>query len=295
MPAFSVLIPTFDRLPLLPGLLKAWAGVEEPSGSCEILLADDGSSRSPREVVRAFSGRLPLRLLELPHEGLSATRQALLEAAAGDHVLITDDDCRPEPGLLRAYEGALKLHPGPALGGAVVNLLPQDVFAETTHTITTFVTGAWNAGQDGARFFTGSNVLFPREKLLRIGGFDRGWKCRTGEDRDLCRRWLEAGHRMVFVPEAVMGHAHALDFRAFMRQHFHYGQGRWWTERRRTMPRRGVPGWSPPGFYIGLLMAPWKVFPPAKAMRIFVLLCFAQMATAGGIIGAARSHCGSGG
>lgn len=295
MPAFSVLIPTFDRPALLSGLLEAWAAVESPSGSYEIVLADDGSSRSPEEIVRPFFGRLPLRFLALPHEGLSATRQSLLEAATGDYILITDDDCRPEPGLLRCYERAVTEGPSLALGGRVINLLPGDVFAETTHTITTFVTEAWNAGPDGVCFFTGSNVLFPRKMLLGIGGFDRGWKCRTGEDRDLCRRWLEAGHHMAFVPDAVMGHAHALDFRGFLMQHFHYGQGRWWTEHRRRMARQGAPGSSPPEFYIRLLMAPWKIFPPAKAMRIFVLLCFAQVATACGSIEAAWSHRGRGG
>lgn len=279
---FSVLIPTYERLGMLPGLLEAWAAVEWPAGGFELILADDGSSVSPREIVNPFFERLPMRFLQLPHEGLSSARQSLLESARGDFVLITDDDCRPDAQILRAYERALDQYPGCACGGAVKNLLPGDIFAEATHTITTFVTRAWNAGPQGACFFTGSNLLFPGQALRGIGGFDRGWKCRTGEDRELCRRWMEAGHRMVFVPDALMGHAHGLDLRAFIHQHFHYGQGRWWTEQRRKIREKGPPGWSPPGFYFGLMLAAWRTFPPAKALRVFLLICLAQVATAAG-------------
>lgn len=279
---FSVLIPTYDRAGQLPGLLQAWAGVEPPRGGYEIVLADDGSPSSPRGIVESLAGGLPLRLLLLKHGGVAATRQAALEEARGEFVLITDDDCRPSPGLLRAYEEAVPRFPGRALGGPVVNLLPDNIFSETTQTVTTFVTEAWNSGAGGPLFFTGSNLVFPRAPVEGIGGFHRGWTCRTGEDRDLCRRWAENGGRMAFVADAVMGHAHALGFRSFLRQHFHYGQGRAWSERRRSHPAAGPPGWSGAGFYARLLLHPWRRFSPWKAARITMLIACAQMATAAG-------------
>ncbi|MFZ9854357.1 MAG: glycosyltransferase [Limisphaerales bacterium] len=286
---FSVLIPTYNRPDYLPGLLDAWEAVERPMGGHEIVLADDGSQASLEAIVRPYLGRMTLRFLPLQHGGVAATRQSALEAALGEFVLITDDDCRPCPGLLRAYEEALPRFPGHALGGPVVNLLEDNILSETTQAITTYVTDAWNASAEGARFFTGSNVLLPKEQLVRMGGFDRSWRCRTGEDRDLCRRWAEAGYRMSVVPSAEMGHAHRLDFRAFLRQHYHYGQGRWWSEHRRRAVHAGPPAWSGPGFYLGLFLHPYRHYRPSRAVGISFLTACAQVATAVGSLQAMRA------
>ena len=281
---FSVLIPSYERPGYLPGLLAAWSAVEKPLGGHEIVLADDGSQTSPEDIIRPYFEKMPLRFLRLPHGGVAATRQAALEEACGEFVLITDDDCRPSPGLLRAYEEALPHFPGHALGGPVINLLTNNMYSETTQAITTYVTEAWNSSANGPLFFTGSNLLLPRESLARIEGFDRSWLCRTGEDRDLCRRWAEAGLKMSTVPAAEMGHAHCLDFRAFLRQHYHYGQGRWWSERRRKADGVGPPAWSGPGFYFRLLLYPWRRFTILKAASISCLTACAQAATAVGVI-----------
>jgi glycosyltransferase involved in cell wall biosynthesis len=281
-PRFSILIPTYERARLLPALLDAWAAVEAPNGGHEIILADDGSREPATALVESYLPRIPLRFLRLPHAGVSATRQAALEACQGEFVLITDDDCRPMPGLLRAYEYAVERFPSFALGGPAINLLTKNIYSETTQTITTYVTNAWNSGKDGAVFFTGSNLLLPRKSLEKIGGFDRKWTSRTGEDRDLCRRWAEGGLQMAFVPNAVMGHAHALNFRSFFRQHFHYGQGRVQNELRRKKESSTAPAWSGPQFYAGLLMEPLRLFPPLKAAQVCFLTICAQVATACG-------------
>lgn len=286
---FSVLIATYNRPGYLADLLDSWMLLDEPRGGYEIVLADDGSDESPEEIVRPYLNELPLRFLRLPHGGLSATRQSALEIARGDFVLFTDDDCRPTPGLLRRYEEALETDSGKALGGPVVNLLTHNIYSETTQAIMTYITDTWNKTRYGATFFTGSNLLFPRARLMDIGGFDRSW-AGAGEDRDLCRRWCEHGLRMESVPEAVVGHAHHLTFRSFLRQHYNYGRGRWWCERRRTRPDAGPPAWSGLSFYRRLLLYPFGRFPLLKAIRMGGLTLCSQAATAAGFSVARLSH-----
>ena len=286
-PRFSVLIPTYERPSALQGLLEAWALIEPPRGRHEIVLADDGSSDPPTEIIDSYAGKIPMTFLRLPHAGVSATRQAALEACRGEFVLITDDDCRPDQRLLRAYEDALERFSGCALGGPVLNLLKENIRSETTQMITTYVTNAWNSNKKGPVFFTGSNLLLPRQPLEQIGGFDRTWISRTGEDRDLCRRWAEAGFKMAYVPDAVMGHAHPLSFASFIEQHFHYGQGRTRNELRRKKRVAGAPRWSGAGFYARLLVEPWQLFPPVKAAAMSLLTVCAQIATA---CGALQAH-----
>ncbi len=277
----SIVISTYNRLEYLKDLLESWLLVEQPKGGYEIILADDGSKQSPESIVSPYLDRLPIRFIRLPHRGLSATRQHAMDIAQGQYVLFTDDDCRPSPGLLRHYEQALEVSPNHAMGGPVVNLLTDNIYSETTQAIMTYITDTWNSSGKGASFFTASNLLFPREKLMEIGGFDPTWQG-TGEDRDLCRSWCEHGLPMSVMPLAVVGHAHRLDFRSFLRQHFNYGRGRWFCEKRRTKQNAGPPDWSGLPFYLKLLIYPLGRFPFFKALAMCWLSTCSQLATAAG-------------
>lgn len=278
---FSVLIATYNRPEHLSDLLDAWLLLEQPQGGYEIILADDGSKESPEFIVRPYLDRLPIRFMSLAHRGLSSTRQSAIDIAKGQYVLFTDDDCRPTPGLLRSYEKALESSPTHAMGGPVVNLLTENIYSETTQAIMTYITETWNSRGDGATYFTGSNLLFPREKLIELGGFDPTWQG-TAEDRDLCRRWCENGLPMSVVPQASVGHAHRLDFRSFLRQHFNYGRGRWWCQQRRTKRDFGPPDWSGLPFYFKLVLYPLGRFPLLKAVGMCWLILCSQFATAAG-------------
>jgi GT2 family glycosyltransferase len=84
------------------------------------------------------------------------------------------------------------------------------------------------------------------------GGFDETFT--TSEDREVCDRWLARGLRLVYAPDAVVHHAHALTLRSLWRQHFGYGRG----ARRFHLARaaRGAGGFRPEGsFYLKLLRA----------------------------------------
>lgn len=286
---FSVLIATYNRPGYLTSLLESWLAIEPPRGGYELILADDGSETPVEPIVRSYRTRFPLQILRLPHEGLSAARQAAVEAACGEYLLITDDDCRPSPGLLRAYQAAIDRAPGRALGGPVVNLLTDNLYSETTQAIMTYVVDGWNSTAAGAQFFTGSNLVFPRERLIQLGGFDRTWRG-AGEDRDLCRRWSEAGLELGTVPDAVVGHVHELNWSSFLRQHYNYGRGRWWCEHRRTRRGAGPPAWSGIPFYVKLLLYPFGRYPWIKAVGMSSLALCAQGATAAGALAARRSQ-----
>jgi GT2 family glycosyltransferase len=54
----------------------------------------------------------------------------------------------------------------------------------------------------------GAFLLFRREMLDELGGFDEGFRL-YGEDIDLCYRAKQAGWERWFVPQAVVRHAHA--------------------------------------------------------------------------------------
>jgi len=287
-PSFSIVVPTYRRPGHVNDLLVAWGAVEFPRDDFEIIVADDGGGVDLASVVRRAPAGLPVRLLSLPHRSASAARAAGLAVSRGAYVLCTDDDCRPEPDILHAYAKAIARHPGAALGGSVVNGLPEDPFATTTQDIVSYVCETWNRDPMAARFFTFSNVVFPAARFRALGGFDPDWTWRTGEDRDACRRWCEAGERMVRVDDAVMRHRHGLTWRTFLRQHFHYGQGNHVAAARRTVAGAGAPDWSGPAFYAGLLAHPFRVHPLPRSLLVAGLVVVAQAATLAGRLEARR-------
>ncbi|MCO5165232.1 MAG: glycosyltransferase [Planctomycetes bacterium] len=113
-PLFSIITPLKDTPPRL---------LEETLASCrlqswqrwELLLVDDGSARRAHlPLARDMARRDPrLRLLELPRaEGISAARNAALELAEGDHVLLLDHDDLLHPSALGLFATRLAMDPG---------------------------------------------------------------------------------------------------------------------------------------------------------------------------------------
>lgn len=288
---FSVIIPTYNRPQHVEELLRAWDAVAFPRQEFEILLADDGGTVDLAPIVSRYAGNLPVRLLRLPHVSASAARSSALAEARGAYVLCSDDDCRPDPMLLKAYEQAVTEHPLAAVGGEVKNLLRDDALATATQEIISFVVGEWNKDPLDAKFFTVSSLVFPCEALRSVGGFDPRWLSRTGEDRDVCRRWCESGRQMVYCPAALMWHAHGLTFRKFWRQHFHYGEGNLVSRRRRAVAGAGAPDLSGPAFYAKLLYRPFRTCSFLLAWRVAAAILLAQVANTAGFTSAWLRGC----
>jgi cellulose synthase/poly-beta-1,6-N-acetylglucosamine synthase-like glycosyltransferase len=68
----------------------------------EIVVASDGSTDDTVRLVEQLASRdVRIRLLELPRSGQSAAQSAIVEAASGEVVVLTDAETRFEAGLLR--------------------------------------------------------------------------------------------------------------------------------------------------------------------------------------------------
>ena len=138
-------------------------------------------------------------------------------------IAFTDDDCEPDRDWLGRLAPALG--PGVASGGQTVNHLADNPYAATSQHVQDLVYAHLNHQRSDARFLASNNLVLRREDFAAVGGFDGRRFPGASEDRDFCDRWRAAGGRLVYVPEAVVRHAHDLDLRRFWRQHFAYGRG----------------------------------------------------------------------
>jgi GT2 family glycosyltransferase len=271
-PVFSIVVPTFRRPEALRALLKALAASRFPLDRMEVILVDDSGSDDLEAVLAPFRQCFALTALCTPHLGPAPARQAGIDRAQGEFLAFTDDDCIPEEDWLGELQAALEKHPGCAIGGAVRNGLPGNVFSSVTQIIFDYIVQP-QADQE-VEFVGTGNVAYPAAAFREIGGLDRSWQISGAEDRDLCRRWRASGRRFVQHPAAAIRHYHPLTWRKFLDQHFRYGKGSGRFHRESSLPRSG--------FYTGLIAAGFAGdgFHP----RLFTggLLLLAQLATACG-------------
>lgn len=273
-PAFSVVVPTFERPMRLARCLEALAAVRPPSGGFETIVVDDGGRAALAPIVAAVAPRLDVRLLAVPHGGPAAARNAGAAQARGRSLAFTDDDCRPEPDWLRAFETALAREPGAVLGGRTRNGLPGNVYSAASQALVDYLYQYHASHPARPRFFASNNLALGRAAFEAIGGFDATFRQAAGEDREFCHRSHHAGHRLGYVADAVVSHEHALQAASFLKQHFTYGRGARRFHRIRSQRYKEPLTLEPLSFYMAL--------PRHPSWRLSGLLLLSQAANAAG-------------
>lgn len=199
----TVVVPTMNRAERLRRLLDGLAAQTIGSGSFEVIVVDDGSTDSTGPLLERERqlGRLRLRVIALDESGGPAhAREIGWRATEAALIAFTDDDCVPTPGWLEAGLRAAADLPRAVLQGRT-EPDPADASADGPFSRTISVTGP-DPG------FQTCNILYPREVLEAVGGFDfEAFPAVGGEDTDLGWRAIAAGFEAKFVPEALVHHA----------------------------------------------------------------------------------------
>jgi glycosyltransferase involved in cell wall biosynthesis len=206
-PHISVCICTFRR-PLMLARLLDKLSVQQTEGrfTFGIVVADDDSAQSARDVVRSFSERSDLDVVYCcdPRGNIALARNNTLRRARGEYVAFVDDDEFPQPDwLLRLIDACEGFAAAGILGPVRPHFeasppawLIKGRFCERAE----HETGHVMRG-DGCR--TG-NVLFRRSM---IAGDDAPFQTQFGaggEDKDFFMRMEQQGHVFRWCNEAVV-------------------------------------------------------------------------------------------
>jgi len=196
-----------------------------PAGRIEVIVVDDGGDGGSvlQDAVRQLRGRFEAGVIKTSGLGPAGARNVGANQAAGEVLAFTDDDCQVDSGWIRTLCGAIVCSEETAAGGHTFNGLHNNRWSAASQHIIDLVYAYYNADPARAGFLTTNNLAVHKHAFRDVGGFDERY--RTAEDRDFCRRWLARGHAMIYVPQALVAHQHALTIAGFWRQHFGYGQG----------------------------------------------------------------------
>jgi len=291
----SVVIPTHRRPQQLARCLDALAAAQYPHGRLEVVVVEDGGPTAELDELRARSFEtLDLVWLDQPHSGPAVARNYGAQQATRDLIAFTDDDCRPRLDWAARLDAVLRERPGAVVGGHTVNELTGNLWSSASQALVTYIT-ARGQQEGGEPFFASNNFALARERFVAHGGFDETFPLAGGEDRDMCRRLVESGCELVWVPEAVVDHSHHLTARRFWNQHYRYGRGAYQYHRAQGLridpadqnPSRGV--WNMRAkFYVDLVRSPFRYRDAPQRLRIAALLLFSQLPNALGFFAERR-------
>jgi GT2 family glycosyltransferase len=198
----TVVVPSHRRERRLRTLLDALAEQTLPRGRWEVVVAH---TYQPEVAAPLFdeheltaAGVLRPLAVDPGRAGAARQRNAGWRAGRGSLVAFTDDDCRPTPDWL---ERLLEAHDEP--GDIVQGATDPDPREEHLLHVEPHVRALRVVPPD--RFAQTCNILYERELVERLGGFDEEFV--VGEDVDLFLRAQDVGARLVPAPEAVTYHA----------------------------------------------------------------------------------------
>ena len=104
----SVIIPVYNAANWLSHCLRSLEA--QTFRDFEVIAVDDGSKDGSLDLLRAWTDRLPLKIVAQANAGAAAARNAALALASGEYVYMLDADDFIHPRLLEFAVGAIESH-----------------------------------------------------------------------------------------------------------------------------------------------------------------------------------------
>ena len=214
-PLASVVVCCYNRGDRVSSCLESL--VESTYPELELVLVDDGSTDDTAGVLERFRAAhtdTPVTIVSTEANlGVSAARNAGVDAACGELVFFTDSDCEVEPDWLERLVKAFGSGEVDAVAGRVLNPTAKNLAEMACF---------GRSGVRGRRL-VGGNMGFRREVLLRYR-FDEALRYGCDED-ELAWRMSVQGCRFQYVPEACVLHRHPVDLRGYLDLAVRQGRG----------------------------------------------------------------------
>ncbi len=219
-PAVTVVVPVRDVAATIGEQLAALAG-QDFTGPWEVVVADNGSRDTTLDVVRSWKDRLPAMRIVAASErpGVSHARNVGAAAARAELLAICDGDDVVVPGWLSAIVAASGSYD--LLAGAIdeESLNPPPV-------------RAWRRPRDPGGppvirgflpYAVGANCAVWKRVVEDIGGWNEDYVV-GGNDVEFSWRAQLHGHRLGYVPDAVVRYRYRDDLRSWARQSYRGGR-----------------------------------------------------------------------
>ena len=217
----SVVVPTHDRMDVLPEVLAAIEAQEAPF-PFELIVVDDGSADGTAAFLAGRESAIPPRVIRQDNRGPAAARNAGVAAARGRLVAFLGDDTVPQRGWLAAHRDAHARRGDPPALAVIGHTgwhprLRRTAFLDyiNDHGLQFGYAIIDDSEDVPFNFFYTSNLSLPRG-LLEAEPFDTGFPYPAWEDIETSYRLTRRrGMKLVYEPRALTAHDHPTDLARF--------------------------------------------------------------------------------
>ena len=274
---YSLIIPVYNRPDEVEELLQSL--LESTfDANFEVIIVEDGSTISCRDVVNKFGDKLDISYYFKTNSGPGDSRNFGMDRAKGNYFIIFDSDCIIPKQYLPEVDAELKNKFCHCFGGADRALDSfSDVQKAINFAMTSFLTtGGIRGGSEKLNKFQprSFNMGISKEAFEISGGFG---KIHPGEDPDLTMRLWELGFETRLFPKAYVYHKRRIDWQKFSMQVSKFG-----------MVRPILNSWFPKynkltyffptifilGFYFSLVVMLFGIFWLASLYLLYFLAIF---------------------
>lgn len=199
----SVIIPVYNSQNTIKQLLNSLFR-QDFNGEYEIIVVDDGSCDSTASILSGYNN---VRVIKQNNAGPAAARNKGAINAKGDIILFTDSDCEVFPDWIKQMVKPFMEHPGVTGVKGAYRTKQKSLVAR-------FAQLEYEDKYDKMKqekyidFIDTYSAGFRKEAFMAEGGYDTSFPVACAEDVDLSYRLDKKGHKMLFIPHALVFHRH---------------------------------------------------------------------------------------
>ncbi len=219
----SIVVCTYHRTELLERCLSSLVKQSADGRFFEVVVVDNGGSANTAELVSDFSNRFfAIRYCVERTTGLSHARNRGIIEAAGTFVAYIDDDAVAYPDWVEQLFAFIERKPTVlAFGGPYEAMTDSPVPSWFPPEYGRFELGDTEISLNAqTEFLCGTNMVFKRELLLEVGGFNSdlgmtGNNVSYGEETRLQIEIKRKGYEIYYIPSLRVKHLIAREKMSF--------------------------------------------------------------------------------
>lgn len=250
----SFIIPVYNRPDEIEELLQSFIGLNS-SQSFEIVIVEDGSSKTSKHIVDLFSKQLNIAYFIKENSGPGDSRNYGMKHAKGNYFIILDSDCILPPSYLTTVLKSLTKDYVDCFGGpdaahqSFSNLQKAINFSMTSFISTGGIRGSKSSvDKFQPRSF---NMGISKKAFEKSKGFG---SIHPGEDPDLSIRLWNLGFKTKLIPEAFVYHKRRISWAKFYSQVKKFGLVRPILNKWHPKSKK-ITYWFPSLFIFGLILS----------------------------------------
>lgn len=185
---YTIAIPTYNRYDLLKISLEKIVNQIENLGNGELLVIDDASTDLTVDLLKEYSSKFTFfrYIISAKNNGISKTRNLLLDNAKGKYIIFVDSDVIISDNLIKNHLNILENNPN-------VICQSQLIITDDLNKIKSA-----NVLTDKSRaYFDTANLSIERNKLIEAGYFDENFSGYGWEDLELGLRLKANGLKCI--------------------------------------------------------------------------------------------------